>query len=106
MRRATLGFMIGCMAGACLAVGSHLLLNAQPQLAAGVVGRVLAWLSAPGANLLAALTPLSTSHESGMLAHWISLQLTLLLGGGFVGTLMGILTEQRRHPAPTGDDSR
>ena len=103
MKRSTMGAMVGTMAGISLALGLHLLLQWQPQLAATWLGTALVALSAPGAKLLCLLTALSCSHELGMIAHWISMQLTLLIGGALVGTTVAILTGQRRQRPSQGD---
>lgn len=97
MRRPTVGAMIGTMAGITTAVGLHLLLQWQPQLAATWLGAALLALAAPGAKLVCLLTALPCSHELGMIAHWISMQLTLVVGGALVGTTVAILTGQRRQ---------
>ncbi len=100
MRRPTVGAMVGTMAGITLAVALHTLLQAQPQLAAGWLGTVLLALSAPGARLVCLLTRLPCNHELGMVAHWISLQLTLVSVGALVGTAVAIVTGQRRQAPP------
>mgnify|MGYP006971859311 CR=1 FL=1 len=102
MKRALQGSMIGTMAGIATAVGLHMLLSAQPSLAGTGLGVLLASFSAPGARLIGAITGWSGSHELGMLAHWLSLQLTLLAAGGVLGALAGIVTGQRRQTPPRG----
>lgn len=101
MRRALSGLMIGTMAGAGMAMCLHTLLTLQPSLATGPLGDMVASLAAPGARLIALVSPRWGSHELGMLSHWISLQFTLLLLGAGVGAGVAIVTGKRRAPPPS-----
>ena len=105
MRRTALGAMVGTMVGITLAVGLHTLLTARPELAAGWLGVTLARVSAPGAWLIGHLTGHHGSHEMGILAAWLSLQLTLVLGGAVLGLTIAILVDLRRKIPSSADES-
>ncbi len=98
-QRVLMGLMIGTMAGIAVAVGLHMLLSAQPELARGGFGVLLARIAAPGARLIGLLAPGSGSHELGILTHWLSLQLTVAGSGAVVGALIGFIAERRRAQA-------
>jgi hypothetical protein len=102
MRRVALGFMIGCCVGAILAMGLHTLFSAAPELAAGPLGRALAWVAHPGARAISAASGRPLSHELGIFATWLSLQLTTVLGGGLAGALVGLLARDGTSKAPQG----
>lgn len=91
-----MGFMIGCSVGIGLAVGLHVLFSAMPELANGPLGRVAAWLARPGARAITSLTGHAGSHELGILATWLSFQLSCVAGGGLVGGFAGLLARDRK----------
>lgn len=100
-RRVLLGAMFGTMAGMAAAMGLHTLLTAQPELAAGPLGQALATMAAPGARLIALISPHAGMGELGILSHWLSLQLTLVLLGALTGLIAGGIVQF--HSARTPD---
>ncbi len=97
MKQSTImGLMIGTMAGITVAVGLHMLLSAQPSLVLGWLGPVLATVAAPGARMIGLFSDHATSHEMGILTHWLSLQLTLVAIGAGTGALVGFIAERWR----------
>jgi hypothetical protein len=99
-RQLLLGAMFGTMAGMAVAMAVHTLLSAHPELAAGGLGQALAALSAPGARLIAMLGARAGMNGLGALAHWLSLQLTLVGLGALIGLLAGFIAQARRPRTP------
>jgi len=100
MKQSTImGLMIGTMVGIALAVGLHMLLTAQPSLVHSWLGLVLTRVAAPGARMIGLFSDHATSHEMGVLTHWLSLQLTLVTLGATTGALAGFIADRWRTRA-------
>jgi hypothetical protein len=90
--------MIGAMAGVGLAVGLHAIFSTWPALAAGWPGAVMAWIARPGVLLVGAVARQPFHQELGIVAAWLSLQLTLVVGGALLGAVVGVLCTPRAPP--------
>jgi hypothetical protein len=98
--RGLLGLMIGVVVGIAAAVGLHAVFSTWPELATGWPGRAAAVVSRPGVRLGEALLGRPFHQELGIAAHWLSLQVTVVAGGGLLGWLYG---QWPRRPAHGGD---
>ena len=97
-----MGLMIGAMVGITTAVGLHTLLSARPGLVSTWLGSLLVFISAPGVRLIGLVSSHATSHELGMLSHWLSLQITIVLGAAVIGALVGFAAQRVRTSPPPG----
>lgn len=96
-----MGGMVGAMAGVALAVGVHIVFSTWPGLAAGWPGLVLVWIARPGVRLAEAAVRHPFQQELGMIAAWLSLQLTLVLGAAALGVAVGLArAPEARRGAP------